>query len=32
MRYILLETMGLREEDIKGKNLQLIAVAYDADF
>jgi len=32
MRHILLETMGLREEDVKGKNLQLIAMAYDADF
>lgn len=32
MRHILLEVMGLREEDLVGKNLQLIAVGYDADF
>lgn len=30
MRYILLEKMGLKEEDLKGKHV--VAYAYDADF
>lgn len=30
MRYILLEKMGLTEQDLKGKHL--IAFSYDADF
>lgn len=30
MRYILLEKMGLKEEDLKGKHL--VTVGYDADF
>ena len=32
MRYILLDVMGQKEEDLLGKNLHLIAVGYDADF
>ena len=32
MRHILLDVMGLKEEDLVGKNLHLIAIAYDADF
>jgi hypothetical protein len=30
MRYILLERMGFKEQDLKGKHL--IAFSYDADF
>lgn len=32
VRHVLLNVMGLKESDLVGKNLQLIAVAYDADF
>ncbi len=32
MRHVLLDVMGLKEEEIKGKDLQLIGIAYDADF
>ena len=32
MRHILLNVMGLKEEDLLGKDLHLIAIAYDADF
>lgn len=32
MRHVLLEVMGLKESEVCGKDLQLIAIAYDADF
>ena len=32
LRHILLEVMGQKEEDLVGKGLHLVAIAYDADF
>lgn len=32
MRHILLNVMGFKEEDLLGKDLQLISIGYDADF
>jgi hypothetical protein len=32
IRHIILDVMGLKEEDLVGKGKHLVAVSYDADF
>ena len=32
LRYVILEVMGQKEEDLVGKDLHLVSVGYDADF